>query len=145
MWLSQSFDVQYISDIKDKMKLNSLNIAFINKCETNQIKDNQQNQDIGRTFVKSSAFVTNNNHQQVQGQNQIQVLSLNDLQTSRMNVQKAYENLSELYDIKQNKFYVEFNDVSKLNESIVSSKDPDYYYFSHSINANKNYIEGILS
>ncbi|CDW73621.1 UNKNOWN [Stylonychia lemnae] len=143
IWLTQSFDVQYMSDVKDKLKLKSLKIAFINKFDNlKKQKEGSMNQTIGSLNVQQSAFLKQKYDYQG-SQNQIQVISLDEMQSSKMNIWKAYENIVEFYFVKSNQFYLEENS-NIFNDSMMSSKDPDYFNFSQSINANKNYIECLL-
>lgn len=65
------------------------------------------------------------------------ILSLEQLQTSRMLIEKTYEMMTENPSLIQGLQRME----TGVNDSVMSTKDPDFFKLSTHIDVNKNYLE----
>eukprot|EP00347_Sterkiella_histriomuscorum_P001119 403373252 len=141
LFLNQTFNGQNLDS--DQKKIRSLQIAVLNPSEKFSSSSRHQQRN---TFAQSSAFLRTNAHNGLKRE----LLNLENLKISSMTLQKIFECISEnpvmKYEQQVSTGSLEYsNQVTSLNESLISSRDPDFFKVSQHIDLNKNYLEIILN
>lgn len=63
------------------------------------------------------------------------------MKTSRMLIESTFERITENPSLKYDLISLISNSTTTMNESVISTKDPDFFKLSSHIDINKNYLE----